>query len=102
MNQLTNKVPLYLFEQPSGPLITIKAGSKLEIKKINESYHAYYELHSYGINVSLDKKNYVIACTRHKDTKCISVGSTTNFTLNSKPLNWEETFKEDCKISTRF
>ena len=103
MNYLTTKAPLYLYQIPSGPSITLEAGSRLKITSIKESYHPYYELHSYGLNVENDNKHYVISCARYKGakgSKSIRINSSTSFGQNNKALSWDQVFEEECEINT--
>lgn len=103
MNYLTTKEPLYLYQIPSGPLTTLESGSKLKLTSIKESYHAYYELHSYSLNVESDNKQYVISCARYKGAKgseSIRVNSSKSFHENKKVLNWNQVFEEECEINT--
>ncbi len=103
MKSLTTKAPLYLYQIPSGPAITLEVGSKLKVTSIKESYHPYYELHSYGLNVESDNKHYVISCSRYKDakgSKSIRINSSTSFGQNNKVLNWNQVFEEECEINT--
>ena len=103
MKYLTTKVPLYLYELPSGPLITLESGSKLNLMSIKKSYHAYYELHSYSLNVEIDNKKYVVNCARYKDakgSKSIRVNSSTSFNTNKKALTWDRVFEEEFEINT--
>ena len=101
MKSLTTKAPLYLYQIPSGPSITLEVGSKLKVTSIKESYHAYYELHSYSLNVENDNKNYVINCSRYKGVKFIKVRSSTSFNHNFPSyLNWQQVFEEECEINT--
>jgi hypothetical protein len=103
MKYLTTKTPLYLYELPSGPLITLEPGSTLKLISTKESYHAYYELHSYSLNVEIDNKKYVVNCARYKDAKgsrSIRVNSSTSFNKKNKALNWDQVFEEECEINT--
>ena len=100
MKTLTTKAPLYLYQLPSGPSITLEAGSKLNLKSIKESYHAYYELHSYRLNVENNNKNYVINCSRYKGARFIKIRSSTSFNHNNESLNWQQVFEEECEINT--
>ena len=103
MNCLTTKAPLYLYQIPSGPSITLEAGSRLKITSIKESYHSYYELHSYSLNVINDNKHYAIRCARYKGakgSKSIRINSSTSFGQNNKALNWNQVFEEECQINT--
>lgn len=103
MNYLTTKAPLYLYQIPSGPSITLESGSRLKITSIKESYHPYYELHSYGLNVENDNKHYVISCARYKGakgSKSIRINSSTSFGQNNKALSWDQVFEEECEINT--
>ena len=100
MKSLTTKAPLYLYQIPSGPSITLEVGSKLKVTSIKESYHSYYELHSYRLNVENNNKQYVINCSRYKGTKFIEIRSSTSFNHNNEALNWQQVFEEECKINT--
>lgn len=103
MKYLTTKAPLYLYELPSGPLITLESGSTLKLISTKESYHAYYELYSYSLSVKNDDKKYVINCARYKGakgSKSIRVNSSTSFNINKKALTWDQVFEEECEINT--
>ena len=101
MKSLTTKAPLYLYQVPSGPSITLEVGSRLKITSIKESYHPYYELHSYGLNVESDNKHYVISCARYKGakgSKSIRINSSRKDGQNNKALSWNQDFEEECEI----
>ena len=101
MKSLTTKAPLYLYQLPSGPSTTLEAGSKFKLMSIKESYHAYYELHSYSLSAENNKNKYVINCSRYKDAKgsqSIRINSSTSFDKNKKVLNWNQVFEEECEI----
>ena len=103
MKSLTTKAPLYLYQLPSGPATTIEIGSKLKLMSVKESYHPYYELHSYSLKVKNNNKRYIINCARRQGavgSESIKIHSSTSFNQNNKVLNWNQVFEEECEINT--
>ena len=72
--------------------------SKLRYLSMTKSFHPYYELHSYQIEVEdNDKVLYVIEAYRIDKTKHVFVKNVSGLSLNQR-IKWNEVFEGECPI----
>ena len=99
---LTVKKPVKLYQKSKDNNILLSKefseNSKLRYLSMTKSFHPYYELHSYQIEVEdNDKVLYEIEAYRINKTKHVFVKNVSGLSLNQR-IKWNEVFEGECPI----